>query len=80
MAEVVGKLRISKAPDLILMPEWPRQAWYQPAMDMSTKVHRLPLSPEEVCSGTRRLNPSWRLLLIKVNQPADVHPFLPTQF
>jgi hypothetical protein len=48
-------------------------------MDMSTKVHRLPLAPEEVWTGARRLNPSWRLLLIEVNLPADVHPFLPTK-
>jgi hypothetical protein len=48
-------------------------------MDMSTKVHRLPLPPQEVLTGTRRLNPFWRLLLIEVNLPPDVHPFLPTQ-
>jgi hypothetical protein len=48
-------------------------------MDMSTKVHCLPLAAEEVWTGTRRLNPSWRLLLFKVNLPPDVHPFLPTQ-
>jgi hypothetical protein len=36
-------------------------------------------SPEEVWTGTRRLNPSWRLLLLEVNLPLDVHPFLPTQ-
>jgi hypothetical protein len=48
-------------------------------MDMSTKVHRLPLAPEEVWTGTRRLNPSWHRLLLEVNLPPDVHPFLPTQ-
>jgi Reverse transcriptase (RNA-dependent DNA polymerase) len=79
MAAVVRKLRISKAPALLLMPDWPRQAWYQPAIDMSTKVHRLPLPPEEIWTGTRRLNPSWRLLLLDVNLLPDVHPFLPTQ-
>jgi hypothetical protein len=36
-------------------------------------------SPEEVWTGTRRLNPSWRLLLLELNLPPDVHPFLPTQ-
>jgi hypothetical protein len=77
MAEVVRKLRISKAPALLLMPDWPRQAWYQPVMDMSTKVHRLPLPLKEVWTGTRRLNLTWRLLLIEVNLPPDVHPFLP---
>jgi hypothetical protein len=28
MAAVVRKLRISKAPVLLLMPKWPRQSWY----------------------------------------------------
>jgi hypothetical protein len=49
-------------------------------MDMSTKVHRLPLPPEEFWTGKLRLNSSWRLLLLEVNQPSNVHPFLPTQF
>jgi hypothetical protein len=48
-------------------------------MDMITKVHRLRLLPEEVLTGTRRLNPSWRLLLIEGNLPPDVHLFLLTQ-
>jgi integrase len=61
------------------MPDWPRQSWYQPAIDLRTNVHRLPLPPEEILTGTRRLNPSWRLLLFEVNLPPDVHPFLPTQ-
>jgi hypothetical protein len=47
-------------------------------MDMSTKVHRLPLPPEEFWTGTRRLIPSWCLLLIEDNLPSNVHPFLPT--
>jgi hypothetical protein len=80
MAAVIRKLRISKAPALLLMPDWPRQAWYQPVIDMGTKVHRLPLPPEEVWTGTRRLNPPWRLLLLEVNLPPDLYPFLPTHF
>jgi hypothetical protein len=79
MAAVVRKQRISKAHTLLLMPDWPRQAWYQPAMDMSTKMHRLPLPPDEVWTGTRRLKTSWRLLLLEVNLPSDIYTFLPTQ-
>jgi hypothetical protein len=75
---VVRKLRICKAPAFLLMPDLPRQSWFQPVMDMSTKVHRLPLPPEIVWTGTRRLSPSWRLLIIEVNLPPDMHPFLPT--
>jgi hypothetical protein len=47
MAAVVRKLRISKASALLLMSDRPRQAWYQPAMDMSTKMLRLPPSPNK---------------------------------
>jgi hypothetical protein len=79
MAAVMRKLRVSKAPGLLLMSDWPRQAFYQPAMDMGTKVHCLPLPPEEVWTRTRRLNPSWRLLLIEVNLHPDVHPVLSIQ-
>jgi hypothetical protein len=79
MAAVVRKIRISKAPALLLMPDWPRQSWYQPAMDITTKVRCLPLAPEEVWTETRPLNPSWFVQLPEVNLPPDVHPFLPTQ-
>jgi hypothetical protein len=41
------KLWISKAPALLLMADWPRKAWNQPAMDMITKVDRLPLACEK---------------------------------
>jgi hypothetical protein len=79
LAEFVRNLRISKAPALLLMLDWLRQAWSQPAMNMSTKVHRLPLPPEGVWTGTRRLNPSWRLVLLELNLPPDIHPFPPYQ-
>jgi hypothetical protein len=79
MTAVVRKIRISEASAILLMSDWPRQAWYQPAMDIGTKVHCLPLPQEKVWTGTRQLNPSWRLLLIEVSLPPDVHPFLPTQ-
>jgi hypothetical protein len=48
MAAVVSKLRISKAPALLLMLDWPRQSWDQPAIDMSIKVNRLPPPPKGV--------------------------------
>jgi hypothetical protein len=79
MEAVVRKLRIFKAPALLLIIDWQRQAWYQPAINMSTKVHRPPLLPEAVWTGTRRLSPFWHLLITEVNLPPDVHPFLPTQ-
>jgi hypothetical protein len=61
MAAVMRKLRISKTLALLLMPDWQRQAWYQPSIGMRTKVHFLPLPREEVWTGTRRLNTFWRL-------------------
>jgi hypothetical protein len=48
-------------------------------MEMSTKVDRVPLPPQEFWTGILRLNPSWRLLLLEVNLPPEVHSFLPTQ-
>jgi hypothetical protein len=79
MAAVVRNLPIFKAHALPLMPDWPRQPWYQPAMDMGNMVHRLQFPQEETSTGTRRLNPSWRLLQVEVDLRPDVHPSIPTQ-
>jgi hypothetical protein len=66
-AAVVPKLKLTRAPAFLLMPDWPRQSWHQAALDLSTKMHRLPLPPADVWTGTRRLNPAWRLLMLDIN-------------
>jgi hypothetical protein len=71
LVAVVRKLRFTRAPALFLMPEWPRQSWYQAALDLSIKTHRFPLVPVDVWSGTHRLNPSWRLLMLEINLSPD---------
>jgi hypothetical protein len=45
---VVRNLRLTGAPAVLLVPDWPRQSWYKPALDISTTVCPLPLPPEEV--------------------------------
>jgi hypothetical protein len=67
LAAVVRKLRLTRTPDLLLMPDWPRQSRNQAALDLSTKMHRLPLPPADVWTGIRRLNPAWRLLILEIN-------------
>jgi hypothetical protein len=64
---VVRKLRLKGAPAVLLVPDWPRQSWYRPALDISTTLCPLPLPTEEVWAGTHRLNAAWRLLLFEIN-------------
>jgi hypothetical protein len=69
LAAAVRKLRVTCAPALLLMSDWPRQSWHQAARDLSTKMHRLPIPLADVLTGTRRLNPAWRLLMLEINLP-----------
>jgi hypothetical protein len=70
-AAVVRKLMTSGAPAVLLVPDWPRQTWYRPALDMAATVTRLPVPPQEVWDSARRMNPQWRLLMLEVNMPQD---------
>jgi hypothetical protein len=69
LAAVVRNLRLTRAPAILLMPDWPRQSWYQATRDLSTRTHRLPLAPADIWTGTHRLNSSWRLLMLEINLP-----------
>jgi hypothetical protein len=69
MAPVVRKLRATRAPAVILMPDWPMQPWNRPAIDMATVVTRLPAHPREVWESKRTLNKNWKLLTLEVNMP-----------
>jgi hypothetical protein len=66
-AAVVRKLRLTHAPALLFMPDWPRQSWHQASLDLGTKMHRLPLPPADVWMRTHRRNPEWRLLMLEIN-------------
>jgi hypothetical protein len=35
---VARKLRLTGAPAVLLVPDWPRQSWYRPALDIRTTV------------------------------------------
>ena len=63
----VQKLVKSKAPAILLIPDWPRQPWHQAALRLAGRVERLALPPEEVWAAQRSLNPAWRLLQLEVN-------------
>lgn len=63
----VAKLTQSKAPSILLIPDWPRQPWHQAALRLASRVERLPLSPSEVWKAQRKLNPQWRLLQLEIN-------------
>jgi Reverse transcriptase (RNA-dependent DNA polymerase) len=71
MGPVVRKLRATKAPAILLMPDWPLQPWHRPAVDMATTVTRLATHPQDVWDSKRTLNKNWRLLMLEVNLPRD---------
>lgn len=63
----VRKLALTKAPALLLIPDWPRQPWHQAAIHLATRVERLEQPPTEVWAAQRKLNPQWRLLQLEIN-------------
>jgi hypothetical protein len=75
-AAVVKKLRIFKAPALPMMLEWPRQSWFQQAMDMSTKVHRLLLPPEDTTTESILAFPAHRCPPASRLPPIPAYPAL----
>jgi Reverse transcriptase (RNA-dependent DNA polymerase) len=68
---VVRKLRMTQAPAVLLVPDWPAQQWYREAITMATTITKLPLSPEEIWEAGRTLNPKWGLLMLEVNMTPD---------
>ena len=71
----VHKLQQTKTPAVLLVPDWPRQPWYNPTIRMASKVQQLPCHASEVWVGHRSLNPRWKLLYLELNldQEAGQH-------
>lgn len=65
----VRKIRRTGAPAVLLVPNWPRQPWYQEAVSLAHRIRHCPLPPEEVWQAARKMNPSWRLMLLEFNLP-----------
>ena len=63
----VNKLSRTKAPAILLIPNWPRQGWHAQALRLASSTRRLPVPPKEVWTAQRKLNPAWRLLELEVN-------------
>ena len=63
----VKKLARRKAPAILLIPDWPLQAWHQAAKHLCQRWRRLPHASEEVWEAQQRLNQSWRLLELEIN-------------
>lgn len=64
MAFVVRKLsilsfysRMTRAPVILPMPNWPRQERNRDTLDLATKVHRLPTLPERIGRPLERGTP-----------------------
>lgn len=67
---VLVKLRQTRAPAILLIPDWPRQPWHQAAVQMANKATKLPAVGEQAFSGRRSINPKWRWLQLEI-RPRD---------
>jgi hypothetical protein len=70
ISPILQKVRLSGCPAILLIPDWPHQAWHATALRMATHVFRCPEPPDQVWDA-RTLNPRWRLLLVELNMPTD---------
>jgi hypothetical protein len=70
LAPIVRKIRRTRAPTILLMPEWPVQPWHIAAMHLANRSLLLEQNPSEVWVGHRVLNPKWKLRLLEMNMPS----------
>lgn len=63
----ITKLRETGAPEIIIIPKWPRQCWYYPELAMANRVTELKDSTAEVRTAQRRMNPKWCAVLLDLN-------------
>lgn len=55
----VRRLHLSKAPAILLLPDWPQQAWFQAAAHLCTASYLAPGTGSAVLTGHRLINPGW---------------------
>lgn len=67
ISPTVHRLRQTGAPAILLISEWPRQAWHAAALQLATRTEVLETLPEAIWAAHRRLNPRWRLRLLEIN-------------
>jgi hypothetical protein len=71
ISPILQKVRLSGCPAILLIPDWPHQAWHATGLRMATHVFRCPEPPDQVWDAARTLHPRWRLLLVELNMPTD---------
>ncbi len=67
IAPVVTKLRLSGSPAMLMIPDWPRQPWHRPALNLAQRVHRIEAPPATIWTAARKMNEAWRILILEVN-------------
>ena len=70
ISATVHKLRETRAPAILLIPDWPRQPWHSAALDLAQTAKRLEGPPQAMWTGHRKLNKEWRLSMLEVNLDA----------
>jgi hypothetical protein len=71
MLQVVQKVRLEQAEVLLVVPDWPGQAWHQELLLLADSVHRLPEGIPLFASGVRGGGslvppPAWGVLAVHV--------------
>lgn len=67
ISATLHKLEETRAPAVLVIPDWPRQAWHGRALGMASRVQRLPQPAKAVWVGRRRVNAAWKALMLEVN-------------
>lgn len=71
---VLRKLNQTRAPALLLIPEWKRQSWYAAAMRMADSWEKLEAPGSDVWTAKGKVNPNWRLIVLTVNGAYQPYP------
>ena len=71
MMQVVQKVRLEKAEVLLVVPDWPGQAWHQELLLLADRVHRLPAGVPLFASGVQggcslSPPPKWGVLAVHI--------------
>lgn len=66
----VRRLRLTKVPAVLLLPDWPRQAWWQEAANLCSTSYRAELTGSAAFTGHRTVNPAWGVRVFLVRTPA----------
>jgi hypothetical protein len=67
---VLRKIQTTRAPVILLFPDWSTQSWYATAIRLASRTTLLSQKPAECWIEHRSLNPAWRVRLAEYFLPS----------